>query len=931
MKSLFTLFLLVAMTAGLHAQGDLQKQLPVDPKIRTGVLPNGMKYYVRYNSKPEKRAELRLAVNVGSTAENDDQQGLAHFTEHMAFNGSKNFKKNELVDYLESVGTKFGPHLNAYTSFDETVYMIQIPTDKEDILNKGFQILEDWSNYLSFDSTEIDKERGVVTEEWRLGQGANERMRRLYWPVLFKDSRYAERLPIGKKEILQNCPYEALRSFYRDWYRPDLMAVMAVGDFDVDKIEALIKKEFSTVPSKVNPRPLKVWEVPDHKQFDVSIATDKEATSTAIQLMYMLPVEKSRTEEDYRKGIMRQLFNGMMNQRLDELRKKADAPFVGAFSGYDNLVRNKNAYYSYAVVKEDGIEKGLTAVVIENERVKKYGFTSTELERQKLDMLRTVEKAYNERDKSESRNFVTEYVGNFLNEEPIPGIEYEFGLYKKYMPGITAAEINKMATDWMANPNNGAMIITGPEKAGVSYPSADRLKQVVASARLADIQPYEDKVINKPLVEKVPVAGKVVAQKQFEPMGVLQWNLSNGATVYLKPTDFKNDEILFTCFSMGGSSLSPDSNYLSADYSNAIVEESGLGAFDKTSLDKLLQGKIVGVNTSIDDYTEGLSGSCSPSDMETLFQMIYLFFTGPRKDETAFRSLIEQQRAMLQNRLSSPEAIFRDTIAYAMSGYNYRNRPMTANRLSEVNLDRAYEIYKSRFADGSNFTFTFVGNFSPEQIRPLIATYIGGLPSTNSGETYKDLGMKSPKGKFERTVKKGVEPKSSVSMKFTGPFEYTRKNRFEMNALMKLLSIKLRENLREEKGGVYGVGANPVLKHFPQGSYEVNISFGCAPDNVKKLVDASLTEIEGIKANGCDDKNLQKVKETFLRERETYLKENSFWLASISQNAMNGEDLTEILEYNKWVDALTSNDFKKLANKYLGMENYAKFILVPEN
>jgi zinc protease len=621
MKRLLSFLLLLSVTVCVQAQGDLQKPLPVDPKIRMGVLPNGMKYYIRYNAKPEKRAELRLAVNVGSTAENDDQQGLAHFTEHMAFNGSKNFKKNELVDYLESVGTKFGPHLNAYTSFDETVYMIQIPTDKEDILNKGFQILEDWSHNLSFDSVEIDKERGVVTEEWRLGQGANERMRRTYWPVLFKDSRYAERLPIGKKDILQNCKYETLRSFYRDWYRPDLMAVMAVGDFDVDKIEALIKKEFSTVPTKQNPRPLKVWEVPDHKQFDVSVATDKEATNTVIQLMYMLPVEKARTEGDYRKMLMRQLYNGMMNQRLEELRKKADAPFVGAYSGYDDLVRNKNAYFSYAMVKEDGIEKGLTAVVTENERVKRFGFTATELDRQKQELMRNMEKAYNERDKSESRNFVNEYVGNFLREETIPGIEFEFGMYKKYMAGITAEEINKMAGQWMANPDNAALIITGPEKAGVTYPSADALKQMVATARLADIKPYEDKVINKPLVDKVPAAGKVVEEKEIKEVGVTVWKLSNGATVYLKTTDFKNDEILFTCNSMGGTSLYPDSNYLSADFSNAIIEESGLGEFDQTSLEKLLQGKIAEVHTSIDDYTEGLNGSCSPRDMETFFQM----------------------------------------------------------------------------------------------------------------------------------------------------------------------------------------------------------------------------------------------------------------------------------------------------------------------
>lgn len=930
MKKLLLLIFLWATSFALSAQGDLAKKLPMDSKIRTGILSNGIKYYVRYNAKPEKRAELRIALNAGSTAENDDQQGLAHFTEHMAFNGSKNFKKNEMIDFLESLGVKFGAHLNAYTSFDETVYMIQLPTDKEDTLIKGFDILEDWAHNLSFDPAEVDKERGVVVEEWRLGQGANERMRRKYWPTLFKDSRYAERLPIGKKEILENCKVETLKDFYKDWYRPDLMAVIAVGDFDVDKVEGIIKEKFSSIPPKKNPRPLVSWEVPDQKEFAVSTVTDKEATFTIMQLIYKLPSEKASTEGEYRKMIMQSLYNGMMNQRLTELQKQADAPFIFAQSAYDDLVRNKSAYFSYAAVKSGGIERGLTTLITENERVKRYGFTESELERQKKDALRGIEKAFNERDKSESRNFASEYVSNYLTGEPIPGVEFEYELYKKYLPGITAAEMNQLASVWLAHPENAVLIVMGPEKDGLVYPTDDKLKQLVAEAYKAEIGPYVDKVINKPLVEKIPTGAKVTEEKQFGEFGVTKWKLANGATVYIKPTDFKNDEIIFNAFSMGGTSVVPDSNFLSGDYSNLISDESGLGEFDRISLDKMLQGKIVNLGTYIDTYTEGLSGNCSPQDIETFLQLLYLNFTAPRKDETAFKSIMEQQKAMLQNRLSSPEAIFSDTISYAMSGYSFRSKPMTAEMLNDINLDRAYSIFKNRFSDASNFTFTFVGNFKPEELKPFVETYIGGIPSTNSNESFKDLGIKGPKGKFERTVKKGVEPKSSVSMRFTGEFEYTRKNRFEMNALMKLLSIKLRENLREDKSGVYGVGATPILRHYPKGGYEIVISFGCSPENVNMLIDASMSEINDIKTNGCSEKNLTKIKETFLRERETSLKENSFWLSLISQNAMNGEDLTEISAYSNWVSELESDDFKKLAKKYLGMQNYAKFVLVPE-
>ncbi len=928
-KFISALLLFVAVTCTAQ-QPDLNKTLPLDAKVRTGILPNGIKYYVRYNSKPEKRAELRLAVNAGSTAENDDQQGLAHFTEHMAFNGTKNFKKNELIDYLESVGTKFGAHLNAYTSFDETVYMIQVPTDSQQILDKGLMILEEWAHNLSFDAAEIDKERGVVVEEWRLGQGAQERMRRKYWPVLFKDSRYEKRLPIGKKEILETCPHDALKNFYKDWYRPDLMAVIVVGDFDVDRMVKRVTEQFSKIPAKKDARKLQVWNVPDPKSFSVATAQDKEATNTIIRLNYMYEPLPLVTGTDYRNMLIRQLYNAMINQRLSELLKQANPPFLFAASSFSNFVRNKDSYSSFAVVKQDGIENGLATLITENERVKRHGFTQGEFDRQKTEMLRGIEKQFNERDKSESRSFAGEYVSHYLENQASPGIEMEFDLYRQLLPGIKLEEINALAGKFITDGNNAVLIVTGPEKEGVVFPTDEKLKSVFYETQKANVTPYVDKVVNKPLLEQKPAAGKITEEKKITEFDITELKLSNGVRVLLKPTDFKNDEIQFFGYKMGGTSLSTDADYMSADFSNAIVSESGIGQFDETSLEKVLTGKIVDVGPGIDDYMQTMSGSCSPQDVETMMQLIYLYHTAPRKDETAFQSMMEQQKGFLQNRSSSPEAAYRDTVNYFMAGYNYRACPIKTETLNEVNLDKALEIYKQRFGDANGWVYTFVGNIKSEQLKPLAEQYLGGITSTDKEETFRDLGIETPKGKADKTVRKGVEPKAAVSLKWNGPFEFNRHNRNEMNALAKLLSIKLRENLREDKGGVYGVGATPAMSKFPKGNYLFTIGFGCSPENVEKLISASLDEINDIKANGCNEKNLVKIKETFIRERETYLKENFFWLGAISQSAMNNESIAELNNYTTWVNSLNSDDFKRLANKYFNMDEYKRFVLLPE-
>lgn len=914
----------------LHAIGQNSNDvLPEDPGTLTGTLPNGMKYYIRKNGKPEKRAELRLAVNAGSTSENDDQRGLAHFTEHMAFNGTEQFKKSEIVDYLESVGTKFGPHLNAYTSFDETVYMLQIPTDKPEILEKGLQILENWSHRLSFDSVEVQKERGVVVEEWRLGQGAEERMRRKYWPVLFKDSRYAERLPIGKKEVIENASLKTIKDFYTDWYRPELMAIVAVGDFDPVAMEKSIKSMFSGVPPVKNGRPVVAYDVPDNKDILVATATDKEARFARIQLIYKEPFEETKTVADYRREMAERLFTSMLNNRLSEITRQPNPPFIFAGSGFGTMVRNRYTYSCTAACKEDGIDSALIRLSLENERVRRYGFTSTEFDRAKAEMLRGYEQSYGEREKSESRDFAREYVSNFLSNEPMPGIEYEYNIAKKFIPGISLEEVNAFSKKWITDGTNALVIVTAPEEPSTKMPSDESIVKVLRSMKTLKVDPYVDNVDDSPLIA-YQLKGSPVIKSEKLAFDVNKWTLKNGVVVLSKATDFKNDEILFSSFGSGGWCVFPVSDFPSASAADGIVDESGFGDFSSTMLEKKLTGKVVSCSPYISELQQGFNGRSSVRDLETLFQLVYGYATAPRRDQDAFQSMMEKQRSMLKNRSADPQSIFSDTINYVMSSYNERFKPKTEKYVDEIALDKAIKIYKNRFSNFNGSAFVFVGNFNPDTLMELCSKYLGSLPAMPDESGWMDMGVRPPSGKIERTVYKGQAPRSSVVLRWNESFDYNRRNRFEVNVLNKLVSIRLREVLREDKSGVYGVGFNSSTRHYPKPRLNNSITFSCSPENADMLIKAALDVMNEVRKNGCDEKNLTKIKETFIRERETNLRENSFWLSAISSSYENKEDLQEINAYTDWINSLRGSDFIGFAAKYLKDDNYAKFVLNPE-
>lgn len=906
------------------------EELPIDSLATVGQLDNGLRYVIRKNQKPENRVELRLVVDVGSVLEDEDQRGLAHFVEHMAFNGTKNFAKQELVDYLELIGMRFGPDLNAYTSFDETVYMLTVPTDSAEVVETAFQILEDWAHQISFEPEEIDKERGVVVEEWRLGRGAQQRMFDEQLPILLRDSRYATRLPIGQKAVLDTFRHEALRHFYRTWYRPDLMGFVAVGDLEPAAIEALVQDYFAHIPVTASPRDRTVFPVPDHEETLFAIATDPEATYNSVSIYYKMDVRPQGTVSAYRRSLIEALYHQMFNQRLHERTKRPEPPFLGAYSGQGRWLRSKEFFILGAGVQNNGFDAGLEALLLEAARVREFGFTASELEREKKEMLRGMEQSYRERDKQQSSRFAAEYVRHLLTDEAIPGIAKEYALYQDLLPGIALAEVNALASEWTSEKNR-VIAVEAPEQEGIAVPNEQDLWAIFAVVAQQAIAPYADEVSDEPLVAQVPAPAAIVARSQIPELGATWWTLANGIRVCLKPTDFKNDEILFRAYSPGGHSLVPDADYVAASTAASVVSEGGVGPFNKIELEKKLAGKVVRVAPWISSLREGLSGSASPEDVQTLFELIYAFFTAPRPDSTAFQAFQTRMKGSIQNRSARPETAFSDTIAVTMAQYHHRARPWSLELLDEMDLATSMAVYQDRFADAGDFSFFFVGNFTLEAMEPLVCTYLGGLPATGREEAWRDVGIEAPEGVIDKAVYRGIEPKSQSRLIFTGPFEYDGwKNNLELRAMTSVLQIKLREVLREDLGGTYGVWISGSGTRYPDEEYRISITFGCDPERVEELTQVIFEQIDSLKTVGTTDLYIDKVKEMRQRQREIDLEENSFWVGSLASLDFNGVDPRRLIQYSSLVDSLTAEAVQQAAQTYFNMDRYVRVVLYPE-
>jgi len=913
-KKMFTLLLVMGSAVIASAQQQPQMPpIPTDPNVRIGKLENGLTYYIRHNELPEDRADFYIAQKVGSILEEENQRGLAHFLEHMCFNGTTNFPGKGIINWLETIGVRFGENLNAYTSIDETVYNINnVPVIRDGIVDSCLLILHDWANDLTLDPKEIDNERGVIHEEWRTGQGAMMRMYEQALPKAFEGSKYGHRLPIGTIEVIDNFPYQALRDYYETWYRPDQQGVIVVGDIDVDKVEAKIKEIFSPIKMPANAPERKYEQVPDNKEPIITIAKDKEQPSTMIYIWHKHPATPNEAKGNIGYLVQNYMFSmisSMMHARLEELRQSANPPYIQAASGDSDflLAKTTEAFVGMAVSKDDGIPTALSTLVREIERARKFGFTASEYARAKADYLLMLESAYKERDKMKNNQYVQEYVRHFIDNEPIPGIEMEYTIMNQLAPNIPVEAINSVLPQLIKD-ENIVINIFGPDKEGMVYPTEAEILDILNKTKAEEITAYVDKVSDEPLMKEAPKAGKIVKTEEG-PFGSTALTLSNGVRVVVKNTDFKADEIRMRAFSPGGTSVFGTKEALQIKMLNSVAGLGGLGNFSNVDLEKVLAGKKASVNASVSDLSEGLNGSCSPKDLETMLQLVYLSFTAPRMDNDAFESFKQRTKAALANQEADPSMALTDTLQREM----YGNHPMAgrvkADMIDQTDYNRIMEMYKDRFKEAGDFTFLFVGNINLEEAKPLIETYLGGLPTINRKENYQDIKLDIQKGTRKNLFEKQMEtPKATVISIISGDCEYNLKNNLLMTMLSQTMSMVYLETVREKEGASYGVSAYGQLSRGTKDEAFFQIYFDTDPAKREKMEQIVMTELQKVANEGPRPEHLAKVKEFLLKKHIENVKENGYWLGQLNNYYWYNTDMNT--NYEQLVNELTVEDVK---------------------
>lgn len=934
LKKLICLFLFTGLFSfTCFSQYKLTDPILVDPDVKIGKLANGLSYFIRKNVKPEKKLELRLVVNTGSVLENDNQQGLAHFMEHMGFNGSKNFPKNELVSFLQKSGVKFGADLNAYTSFDETVYILPVPTDDPAVVEKSFTILEDWAFNNLLDKKEIEKERGVVLEESRLRKGSFERMSRLYFPRLFNGSKYGSRLPIGKDDILKTFKPEALEEFYRNWYRPNLMAVIVVGDIDPIEAEKMIRSHFEKYknPAMAPERP-SIIPIQARTKPEAMVLTDEEATNTFVQIYnFVKPSEKMKTWNDYRKNMIEGLISELINQRLSELSQKENPPFLFGATGYSPFLRGYNSFTSFAVLAKGTVTEAVDALVEETNRARQFGFLPSELERAKKSLLNEAEQTVKEKDKSESGRLTFEYINNYLTGSPIPGPVHHLNFLKESLPQITLSEVNDVAKK-MPSVENAFTLVQAPEGKKSELPDSATLLKALVTAATKPLTAYEEKAIGTTLLDDAPVPGKILTETSNTKLGTVDYTLSNGITITIKPTTLQNDEIMMDAWRWGGFHKFPVADKYNATLASILVQQMGVKDMTAIELRKFLAGKTVSVSPYMNADEEGIEGSSSVKDFETFLQLIYLYFTQPRKDEGLFNTFLNSQKAAIQFIGKDPGSSYQDTLQKII----YNNHPWSAgipkpSDFDNLKLDKVMDNYKQVFGNAYGMHFTFVGNIDPVQAKPLLEKYLGSLPSSPKENTYTDVGMRMIKGLTEIILKRGKEEKATINLQFEGETNYTRDNRLKLAALLEVLNIQITEKLREEMSGIYGGRFSGGVVKRPYEHYFINASIPCGPENVEKLTTALIGLIKNAQEKGIDQKDLDKVKENWKKQYHVNLQSNDYWLTGLSNDYINQDNPETILDYEQKIETLTVKDLQEVAKKYLTLDNMVKSVMLPES
>ncbi|MBE6274620.1 MAG: insulinase family protein [Bacteroides sp.] len=925
LKRLFTTLLVLGSVVIASAQQQPQMPpIPTDPNVRIGKLENGLTYYIRHNELPEDRADFYIAQKVGSILEEENQRGLAHFLEHMCFNGTTNFPGKGIINWLETIGVRFGENLNAYTSIDETVYNINnVPVIRDGIVDSCLLILHDWANDLTLAEAEIDNERGVIHEEWRTGQGAMMRMYEQALPKAFEGSKYGHRLPIGTIEVIDNFPYQALRDYYETWYRPDQQGIVVVGDIDVDKVEAKIKELFSPIQMPANAPERKYEQVPDNKEPIITIAKDKEQPSTIIYIWHKHPATPNEAKGNIGYLVQNYMFSmisSMMHARLEELRQSANPPFIQAASGDSDflLAKTTEAFVGMAVSKDDGIPTALSTLVREIERARKFGFTASEYARAKADYLLMLESAYKERDKMKNNQYVQEYIRHFIDNEPIPGIETEYALMNQLAPNIPVEAINSILPQLIKD-ENIVINIFGPDKEGMVYPTEAEILDILNKTKAEEITAYVDKVSDEPLMKEAPKAGKIVKTEEG-PFGSTALTLSNGVRVVLKTTDFKADEIRMRAFSPGGTSVFGTKEALQLKMLNSVAGLGGLGNFSNVDLEKVLAGKKATIGATVSGLSEGLNGSCSPKDLETLLQLTYLSFTAPRMDEEAFESFKQRTKASLANQEANPMTALTDTLQMEMYGDHPLAGRVKAEMIDQLDYNRIMEMYKDRFKEAGDFTFLFVGNINLEEAKPLIETYLGGLPTINRKENYQDIQLNIRKGTHKNLFEKQMEtPKATVLNIISGNCEYNLKNDLLMTMLSQTMSMVYLETVREKEGASYGVSAFGQLSRGIKDEALFQIYFDTDPAKREKMEQIVMSELQKVAQEGPRPEHLAKVKEFLLKKYIEDAKENSYWLGQLNNYYWYKTDMNT--NYEKLVNDLTVEDVKNFTKALLDQGN----------
>ncbi|WP_442587670.1 M16 family metallopeptidase [Pedobacter sp. AW31-3R] len=911
----------------VHPQ--LSTLIPLDPSVRTGKLPNGFSYYIRRNNEPEHRVVMYLANKVGSILETEEEQGLSHFLEHMSFNGTEHFPKSELISYLQKSGVRFGADLNAYTSFDETVYQLPLPTEDPEVVKNGLQIMRDWAQGVTLETSEIEKERGVIMEEDRLGKGASERMQKLTLPVILNNSRYASRLPIGTAAVVMNFKPEVIRNYYHTWYRPNLQAIIIVGDIDVAKMEQEVKQKFADLknPAKEKERVKYTSSLTGKNQF--LMVTDKEMTSTVVQILAKHKEKEVKTESDYRASLVRNLFNGMLSNRYMELSRQANPPYLEGGAEIGGIMAGLDAFTLSVAGRPGELENGFKAAWRETRRAQLFGFTKTELERAKLEYLNSMEAIMKEKDKRTSDTYVSAYLSHFLYQWATPGLIKQNEMVGRFIPAITLAEVNAVMKEYIRETDRD-IIVMGPEKDKSALPAEATILTWMKEVNNEKIDPFKDEVSNLPLLAHAPVAGKIVKEERNDKAGLTFLTLSNGVNVVLKKTNFKNDQIIFHAFTNGGTSLYSDADYQSAMNAAGIIPSGGVGNYNASQLDKYLSGKQLSVGPYINERTQGFIGSTNAKDMESAFSLLYAYATAPRKDAEIFKGIIANAKAGQVNKDDDPATVFGDTVSSVLGNYHIRRTPVDLEKIEQIDLDRAFAIYKERFANVTGMNFVFVGSIDEVKLKPYLEKYIASLPANGTKETAKDLHIHIPEGVISKTIYKGKEDKATVYLVFSGKFDYDFESDLKMQALKEALEIRLLERLREEESGVYTPSADVSTTKLPDGRYSLSISFGCAPANVEKLIASAVDELEKLKKDGPAAENIDKFKAEDLHTMETTMKTNEFWLDYLSGQLTNEEPLDQISTYTELIRGITPEGVKEIARKYLTGKNYIRFVHLPE-